>query len=141
MGDPDPYRILLVAEPSEAHRLKQRLSGARGPFTIEELEERELGSSAAPARLADRRTDLILIGETVVNPLAAAQKARTSTPGQVLFLVPRERLGRFRAGLPFVPNLASAWTADADGEDLELGELVTEAARGARERAAVATAF
>lgn len=58
--------------------------------------------------------DVIVIGPEVDGPLATARRLRLAHPGaQVLFVLPSWRLDRFRAMLPFDPELSDAWTAES----------------------------
>jgi hypothetical protein len=57
---------------------------------------------------------VIIVGSGEPSALKTAQRLLAKQPqAQIIFLVPPERLSRFRESLPFIPRLAASWTADA----------------------------
>jgi hypothetical protein len=48
---------------------------------------------------------------------------------------------RFRASLPFIPELSDAWTAGAEDSEEVIGAVILEAARAARHHQAVTSAI
>jgi PAS domain S-box-containing protein len=80
--------------------------------------------------------DVFVVGPGAEGPLRLAQDLRRRAPAaQIMFLTPPDRLERFRASLPFVPHLASAWTADAESAPEALAYLLVKAARAGAQRA------
>lgn len=94
-------------------------------------EEEAMISAAAP--------DVAVLGPDLEAPLPLAREIRLASPqSQIVFLLHHERLERFRATLPFVPNLASAWTADVEAGSTALAQVMSDAARTSRSRSATA---
>lgn len=80
-----------------------------------------------------RGPDVAVLGAAVQRPLSVARKIRLSSPHtQIVFLLPLDRLERFRAALPFVPHLASAWTADSASDHARLATVLSDAASTSR---------
>lgn len=80
-----------------------------------------------------RGPDIAVIGSTVHRPLSVARQIRLSSPHtQIVFLLPLDRLEGFRAALPFVPHLASAWTADSASDHARLATVLSDAASTSR---------
>ncbi|MFC4727647.1 hybrid sensor histidine kinase/response regulator [Coralloluteibacterium thermophilus] len=134
-----PYRLLFVGNGSNLDRFSAALAEAAGEFEITALDERSAVDESVAGCIGVPGPDAIVVDGTVANPLSAAGRLRRMSPrSQVVFLLPPERIERFRAGLPFVPHLGSAWTLDAEKAD-GLPRVLREAGRTARERAAAAT--
>jgi PAS domain S-box-containing protein len=80
--------------------------------------------------------DAIIIGEDTPDPLNVAQAGLAAIPqAQLVFLVPGERLERFRNTLPFVPRMASAFAVDAHVGAAALAAALERAREAARGRA------
>ena len=83
---------------------------------------------------------VFVLGPATSQPLRLAQRLHAEAPpAQILFLIAGERLERFRASLPFVPHMASAWTADAASPPTVLADILVRAARTASQRSSMAT--
>lgn len=128
------FTISVVGSQDDLTRLNESTASAAEPFQLE---------LAAPEHLeaiGERSPDVAVIGAAVERPLPLARRIRLASPhSEILFLLSRERLERFRATLPFVPNLASAWTASDASDAASLGKILSEAARASRHRATAET--
>jgi PAS domain S-box-containing protein len=83
--------------------------------------------------------DVFVLGPATDEPLKLAQRLHEEAPpAQIIFLVPPERLTRFRAGLPFVPHMAAAWAADASSAPAVLADILVRAAQAATQRTSFA---
>ena len=79
--------------------------------------------------------DVVVFGSGAHEPLARAQEILKARPtAQILFLVQRDILERFRSTLPFVPHMASAWTADIASAPEAIAGIIAKAARAAARR-------
>jgi len=109
-----------------------------------ELDVVDVAAHMNPGRPAPHRTpepDVVVIGPGLVQPLAVAGFLRQHSPrAQVVFLVASQRVEEFRAALPFVPQLADAWTVSTEDSEETVGAVVLEAARTARALGAQASA-
>lgn len=84
--------------------------------------------------------EVFVLGPETPRPLNLAQRLHAEVPAaQILFLIAGERFERFRASLPFVPHMASAWTADADSPPAVLADILVRAARASIHRTSMAT--
>ena len=84
--------------------------------------------------------DVFVFGPAVQHPLVRAGNLLRDRPlGQVVFLLQAERLDSFRGSLPFVPHMASAWTADIASSPQNLARLFSTAAQAAVQRASDAS--
>ncbi|MCJ2033012.1 PAS domain S-box protein [Methylobacterium sp. J-068] len=94
-------------------------------------------SADAPSAV-ERDADILVIAPTVADPLARARTFRQRRPsGQILFVVPDDRLDRMRRLLPFSPEISEAWVLGADVGVPELERLLREAATAVASRRAV----
>jgi PAS domain S-box-containing protein len=83
----------------------------------------------------DVHGDVVVFGPGANEPLARAQAILQAEPTvQILFLVQQETLERFRSTLPFVPHMASAWTADIASAPEAIAGIITKAAQAAARR-------
>jgi PAS domain-containing protein len=81
------------------------------------------------------RPDVVVVGPEMPQPLAAAGRMRQHSPrAQIVFLISEAQLARFRASLPFVPNLSDAWTAALEDPEETTSAVILAAARAARRR-------
>ena len=105
-----------------------------------ELDVVDVAAQVNPGRPPHRSAsdpDVVVIGPELVQPLAVAGFLRQHSPrAQVVFLVASHRVEEFRAALPFVPQLADAWTVSTEDPAETVGAVVVEAARTARGREA-----
>jgi len=103
-----------------------------------ELDVVDVAAQVNPGRAPRGRTpepDVVVIGPELAQPLAVAGLLRQHSPrAQVVFLVASQRVEEFRAALPFVPQLADAWTVSTEDSEETVGAVVLEAARTARAR-------
>lgn len=138
---PSAFRLMFIGSREELTRLKSAMPNGAGDFEVQLTEPDGEGEIAA-SDLATSNPEIAVIAPTVAAPLPIARKLRELSPSlQIVFVLPPERIERFRAGLPFVPHLASAWTASTSLDDFALGSLIADAAQASRERAATATVF
>ncbi|MEX2469692.1 MAG: PAS domain S-box protein [Pseudohongiellaceae bacterium] len=94
----------------------------------------------APGEPRSFQPDIFVLGPAAPEPLALAQRLHAEVPpAQILFLVATVRLERFRASLPFVPHMASAWTADVASSPAFVADILVRAAQTSRQRAESAT--
>lgn len=131
------YQFVLVGTSQDRELLAHMLGPGNGRF---ELNHSELDDNGflSPTRFP-RKADVVVIAGTIKRPLPAARQVRALAPGsQVLFLLPPDRLDAFRASLPFVPDLASAWTASTAADPSQLRASLDDAAHVARQRQATA---
>jgi PAS domain S-box-containing protein len=78
---------------------------------------------------------VVVVDSEEPDALATAQRILARQPEiQVMFLVPPDRLDRFRDSLPFIPRLAGAWTADASSPPKALAEIIIKAAETSERR-------
>lgn len=141
MQPPRSYRVLLVGAASDQNDVEAALHLAAGSFETW-LHTPEGDGDVQPPPSQEASPDVIVIGSTADRPLPIARHLRALFPrAQVVFLLRPERIEAFRAGLPFVPNLASAWTADATDPPQSLARLIAEAARTAREKSDTSALF
>jgi len=136
MNAPPAFQLLFVGDAPGFDRMQAALSNARSEFNLNSVDESTAVDGSITGRLTGSPPDAVVVGDTVSNPLSAARQLRQLSPrSQIVFLLQPERLERFRAGLPFVPHLGSAWTVSADASADSLQTTLREAARTARERA------
>jgi PAS domain S-box-containing protein len=82
--------------------------------------------------------DVLVVGPSVTEPLSAARTfRRTNASGQVVFLLPAERLGSFERMLPFSPAVAEAWVVDAAMPAPDLRRRMEEAVAAVRSRRSI----
>ena len=134
MAEKAAYTVLLTGLDGEAGRLSQCLRrDATASVTAIDLDEGRPDFGAIP------NGDVIVIGPRTGQPYAAADRLRQGSPSaQIVFLVDSRQLEKFRATLPFVPNLSDAWTAAAADPILKTSAVIFEAARAARHLVEVA---
>jgi PAS domain S-box-containing protein len=138
MSTPRGFRVSLVGRHDDFGRLRALLETEGEPFEIE-LQEPGLEGGLRPALVEAASPDVVVLGPSVANALALARQVRTISPkSQIVFILPPDRLERFRTSLPFVPQLASAWTASTAAAPSTLMALLGDAARASRERSAAA---
>jgi PAS domain S-box-containing protein len=90
-----------------------------------------------PSAVGDE-VDILLIAPSVTAPLAQARAFRQRRPsGQILFVVPGDRLDRMQRLLPFSPEMAEAWILVDDVAVAELEQRLQEAASAVSRRRAV----
>lgn len=78
---------------------------------------------------------VVIVDSEKPGALATAQRILARQPQtQLMFLVPPNRLNRFRESLPFIPRLAGAWTADASSPPKALAEIIIKAAETSERR-------
>jgi PAS domain S-box-containing protein len=131
-------RVVLVGSRQEFEGLCALLTSWTEPFEIDLHQAEERGEDT-PERIISAVPDVAVLGPSVANRLRLAQELRKTSPrSQIVFVLPSEQLERFRASLPFVPQLASSWTADAAATPESLARLLSDAARASRERTATA---
>lgn len=134
MSAQSAFTVSVVGSQDDLARLHESAAAAAEPFELELTGLEHLGA------IGDISPDVAVIGASVERPLPLARQIRLASPtSEILFLLSGERLERFRATLPFVPHLASAWTASDSSDARSLGKIVGEAARASRHRAAAAT--
>ena len=132
----ETYRVVLLGSRADLERLDAPLAGGASRFELE-LSEPDAEGRLGAEGLSGRLPDVAVIGATIDRPLPLAQQVRTSSPkSQIVFLLPPDQVDSFRAKLPFVPHLGSAWTASASADASALALLIQDAARTSRERAA-----
>jgi PAS domain S-box-containing protein len=135
------YRVMIVGTEGDLACLQSALELDPDRFEFE-LDRPAEGGQLSPREPRDIAPDVAVIGDTVERPLPVAQQLRSLCPkSQIVFLLRPERIDRFRAGLPFVPNLASAWTVSTAAEGSSLAALIRQAARASREKLATAAVF
>lgn len=133
------YRVVMIGSEADFASLDASLSAAPGRLHIA-LSRLDVENQVTQADIETLEPDVAIIGASVDRPLPVAYQLRTLRPqAQLVFLLPLDRLERLRAGLPFVPNLASSWSADAAGDAAVLADLLVEAGRISRERIATDT--
>ena len=82
--------------------------------------------------------DILVIAPSVTDPLAQARAFRQRRPsGQILFVVPGDRLERMQRLLPFSPEMSEAWVLVDDVAVPELERRLQEAASAVSRRRAV----
>ncbi len=134
MPDRASYTVLLTGLDGSARTLPEAL---RADPTVcvkaMVLEDGRLDETIVP------QGDVIVIGPSAGCPHAAAERLRLRVPAaQVVFLLKRRELEKFRATLPFSPQLSDAWTG-ADADPLaKTTALIFEAARTSRHLKTVA---
>ena len=91
-------------------------------------------SELAAARLAyegmisPEEADVVVFGDGSGDVLTPARDLLQKTASlQIVFLLPGAKLEKIRASLPFVPRLASAWTADVSMSPQALAEVLKAA--------------
>ncbi|WP_348771508.1 PAS domain S-box protein [Azospirillum sp. SYSU D00513] len=137
-----PFRVAHFGDERSERLLREAVGLSPDPFELVpgETADGTAPDSAEDGAAAEARPDLFVLGSDSYERLSQAQRLRASAPSaQILFLVPAERLERFRGSLPFLPHMASAWTADADAPPRALAEILAKAAQSSRRRASMAT--
>jgi PAS domain S-box-containing protein len=131
-------RVVLVGFRQEFDGLFALLKSLAEAFEVEIHEVNERGE-VQPEGIVSAAPDVVVLGPSVASPLPLAREVRATSPrSQIVFVLPSERLERFRTSLPFIPRLASSWTADAASAPASLAALLSDAARASRERTATA---
>jgi PAS domain S-box-containing protein len=138
--DTAPYTVLLAGIDTGTPAIRSYLARNVPLHLI------EVASSEIPPKDFSNDThhspDVVVVGSGLLQPLAAANHLRQHNPrAQIVFLVSTERMERFRASLPFVPQLSDAWTAAAEESGDVVGAVILEAARVARRREEVISVF
>lgn len=136
------FEVLFVGDPAEAARLRAALRAKSGDYDLQALDGEIAEEGASAEQVRANPPDAAVIGSGVSNPLKNARSLRQLSPkSQIVFLLPPESIDRFRAGLPFVPQLSAAWTVSIDATDEYLASVVDEALTTSRERADTASLF
>ena len=118
-----PYRITHIGDDASALRVGAATRDTEGVSFVDPEDP-----SFAP--------DVVVLGPGAKDPLREAQRLKAAAPAaQIVFLVPPDRLDRFQKSLPFVPHMASAWTAATDVPLEQLSEVLGRAAEIALKRA------
>ncbi|MDQ4088612.1 MAG: hypothetical protein M3177_11485, partial [Pseudomonadota bacterium] len=100
MSGTRPYRVLLFGTQHELQRLHGGLAAAAEPIELE-LRDAEDASRLLLEGITEKPPDVAVIATSVERPLPIARHVRTVSPNsQIVFLLPDERLDRFRASLP-----------------------------------------
>jgi PAS domain S-box-containing protein len=132
------FQLLFTGDAADLGRVRGAVGRTPSEFDIDVVDETD-GCDGIPERVAAVQPDAVVVGSTASNPLSTARQYRQLSPrSQIVFLLPPERLDRFRAGLPFVPHLGSAWTVSTEVSSENLQRILRDAARTARARAAAA---
>jgi PAS domain S-box-containing protein len=132
-----PYTVLLTGLGSRGSAIRSYL-GRKDDLRLVETAFSEL--SQEDESRTNQHTDVVVVGPGSVQPLTDAGQLRRHSPhAQIVFLVSTDRMQRFRASLPFVPQLSDAWTAAIEDSEDVVGEVIVEAARAARRHDAVAS--
>ena len=135
-----PYTVLLTGLEDQGPAIRNYLR-RKDDLRLIEVGSSEI-STRGPETSTDQHTDVVVVGSGLIQPLAVAGRLRQRSPhAQIVFLVSTDRMDRFRASLPFVPQLSDAWTAAAEDSEDAVGAVILEAARAARRHEAVATVF
>jgi PAS domain S-box-containing protein len=135
-----PYKVLLAGIGTNTLAIRSYLS-RNASVNLIEIASPEISSNDVP-EAASHHLDVAVLGSGLTQPLTAAGQIKRRTPrAQVVFLVSKERMERFRASLPFVPQLADAWTAVAEDSGDMVAAVILEAARAARRREAVTSVW
>ncbi|MBO0735563.1 MAG: PAS domain S-box protein, partial [Alphaproteobacteria bacterium] len=138
-----PYRVVLVGDSDGRLReVQQQLVGHSDiAVEFEESEGGRSGSGGLNAAASDWAPDVLVIGPHLPRPIEAAGRLRNRrSQVQIVFLGQVERLNRLRTSLPYVPQLSDAWTAEAEAPPATVRDVILQAAREARRRAATAMA-
>jgi PAS domain S-box-containing protein len=134
-----PYTVLLTGLENQGPAIRNYLR-RQNDLRLIEVGSSEI-STRGPETSTDQHADVVVVGSGLIQPLAVAGRLRQRSPhAQIVFLVSADRMDRFRASLPFVPQLSDAWTAAAEDSE-DAGAVILEAARAARRYEAVATVF
>ena len=124
------FTVAIVGSREDLRRLRESTDGEPGRFQLELAGPDDFDAVVA------RSPDVAVIGAEVDRPLPVARRIRDASPqSELLFLLPSERMERFRATLPFVPKLASAWTVSTDSGTGTLAGVLADAASAARRKA------
>jgi PAS domain S-box-containing protein len=142
MHAPHPYKVLFVGDAAaEFASLQQSVRVAGESFELTHVSEAAVAQDGPSPHVRDWQPEVIAFDSSTQNPLSLARQLRQLSPkSQIVFLLPSDRLERFRSSLPFVPHLAGAWTLN-NRSFHELPQLLKEAAQASRERAASAAVF
>lgn len=130
------YDMLFIGEAGDASWLGAALGSAKAAVALEVMETRQIECEGVETRVAAAPPDVIVLGPTLSSPLSMARHLRDLSPrSQIVFVLPPERVERFRASLPFVSNLGAAWTVSNDATPDTLRAVLQEAASTSRQRA------
>lgn len=142
MERPAPYTILLAGGVPDGPAIQSALlREVDADFELIEIGPREILARGAQVDIRGR-PDVVIVGPGLNQPLAAASQLRQHSPrAQVVFLLSGEQLERFRASLPFVPNLSDAWTAAVEDPEETTSSVILAAARAARRREEIGSAL
>ncbi|WP_274424740.1 hybrid sensor histidine kinase/response regulator [Chelativorans sp. YIM 93263] len=136
------FHVLFVGDPAEAARLRAALPTDTGDSSIEAVDGEAAEEDAFVEQVRAKPPDAVVIGSGVSNPLKNARLLRQLSPrSQIVFLLPPDRVDRFRESLPFVPHLGATWTVSIDATDERMASVVHEAVNTSRERADTASLF
>ncbi len=128
------YTVLLAGLDPGRSPVRRHLQRSSELDVIDVAAHVNPGRSPYPSA---REPDVVVIGPELVQPLAVAGFLRQHSPrAQVVFLVASQRVEEFRAALPFVPQLADAWTVSTEDPAETVSAVIVEAARTARGREA-----
>jgi PAS domain S-box-containing protein len=124
------YTILLAGLDPGRSPIRRHLQRS------DEVNVIDVATHVTPGRAPHSRPpdpDVVVIGPDLAQPLAVAGLLRQHSPSaQVVFLVSSQRMEEFRESLPFVPQLADAWTVSTQDTAEAIGAVILEAARAAR---------
>jgi PAS domain S-box-containing protein len=128
VADRASYTVLLTGLDQAVRSLPEALrDDPTASVTAMVVDEERLAGDDYPPG------DVIVIGPSAGRPHAAAERLRRRAPtAQVVFLLKGRDLEKFRATLPFVPQLSDAWTAAAADPIPKTAALIFEAARASR---------
>ena len=135
MSSSDALDVLLVADGAALRLLEETARRDGGRMRVRRAPVEEPISF-----VEEMEPQVVVFAENAPDLLKTAQRVREVAPlAQLLFLVARDRIDRFRSGLPFVPHLASAWTAEADIAPDVLARILERAGEAALQRGRAAT--
>jgi PAS domain S-box-containing protein len=134
-----PPRVVLVGQDACVQRLQADLrKDSSRHLLVESLAERRKGFT--PASVDEASTPfVVVIGPDEAQPLQTARHFRERGSCQIVFLLEREQLDQFRAGLPFVPQFGDAWTVTSDAAPEAMTQVVLDAVEKGRRQAAAAS--
>jgi PAS domain S-box-containing protein len=135
MSEPGALRIVFLGDDTHAD-FTAALQPESGEFALTAVTEVEAASTSFADQMRASPPDAVVVGPMVSNPLSTARRMRQLSPkSQIVFLLPAQRIDRFRTSLPFVPHLGAAWTVSIELPRERLTAAVREAAQTARVRA------
>ena len=122
-------QVLMLAGASSDQWAESRLTAAPAGLNV---------VTASGDDLLDTDADILVVVPSVSDPLSRARVFRQRRPsGQILFVVPADRLERMRRTLPFSPEISAAWILDENVSAIDLWRHVNEAAASVVRRRAI----